>query len=237
MLDLKEIIRKNVHFILSHFKGQEYNFPRSIMTLKTKGQIYTENEEEIFQYFLESDFKDCKINGYPFYDKAANKLYPSFIFIDLDLSLCNTCKYPKRKLDYILKQTLNKLEKEVNGTPTVLWTGAGYHIYLPIHLCNLNDRETERYPLEFVTPFNEIMPYVNNDLTTEFMRFAAKYFTNNQNDYEHNNHSITSCLLLVPETINSKCNFKVKIIQEWDGKEANANTIASYFLEHYTKKV
>ena len=39
----------------------------------------------------------------------------------------------KRKLDYILKETLKKIEKEINGFPTVLWIGDGYHIYQPIN--------------------------------------------------------------------------------------------------------
>ena len=59
----------------------------------------------------------------------------------------------------------------------------------------------------------------------EFMRFAVKYFTNKQKKTEHNNHSVNSCVITVPETINSKYNSKVEIIQEWDEKIVNANTI------------
>jgi hypothetical protein len=228
MLAQKEIIKKNLKFILSHFNGQEYKFPRAIMTLKTKSQIYTNNEEETFQHFLEADFTDCRINGYPFFDDV-NILSPSFIFINLDLSLCNICKYPKRKLDYILKQTLNKIEKEIKGIPTVLWTGEGYHIYQPIIVNNPKYRE--RPPLEFVTQSNEFLPYVNNNLTNEFMRFAVKYFTANLKNLKHN-PSIKSCFIMIPETINSKYNFIVEIIQKWDGREANANTIISCFLEN-----
>ena len=62
---------------------------------------------------------------------------------------------------------------------------------------NPNDKEwTERRPLNHITEFNEFLPYVNNDLTTEFMRFAAKYFTNNQKDPKHN-PSTKSCLIRV----------------------------------------
>ena len=63
------------------------------------------------------------------------------------------------------------------------------------------------------------------------MRFAAKYFTNNQKDPKHN-PSTKSCLIRVPETINSKYNFRVEIRQKWDGKEANANIIALYFQDN-----
>ncbi len=235
MLTQKEIIKENLQFILSHFNGQEYKFPRSIMTLKSKGQIDSNSEEEILQHFLESDFKGCKINGYPFFGKEnnVNKLSPSFLFIELDLSLCNVCKYPIRKLDYILKQTLNRIEKEIHGNPTVLWTGDGYHIYLPIIFSRSNSNE--KYPLEFVDLCNEFTPYVDSDLTTEFMRFAAKYFTNDHQQkgpiQSNNNASVTSCFITVPETISAKDNFKVKIIQKWDGKVTDTNAIAPCFID------
>ena len=209
------------------------------MTLKSKGRIYSNNEEEIFHHFLESDFIGCKINGYPFFEKEddVNKLSPSFLFIDLDLSLCNVCKYPKRKLDYILKQTLIKIEKEIHGNPTVLWTGHGYHIYLPIMFSSSKDNE--KYPLWFVYLFKEFTPYIDSDLTTEFMRFAAKYFTNNHQQkgpIQSNNYSVTSCFITVPETTSTKDNFKVKIIQKWDGKVTSVNSIAPYFLDDLIQK-
>ncbi len=239
MLAQKETIKENLQFILSHFNCQEYKFPRAIMTLKSKGQIYSNNEEEILHHFLESDFKGCKINGYPFFEKGdnVNKLSPSFLFIELDLSLCNVCKYPKRKLDYILKQTLSKIEKETHGNPTVLWTGEGYHIYLPIIFSSSKDNE--KYPLEFVDLCNEFTPYVDSDLTTEFMRFAAKYFTNDHQQKgptQSNNASVTSCFITVPETISIKDNSKVRIIQKWDGKATNVSAIVLYFLDNLIQR-
>ena len=235
----KEIIKENLQFILSHFNGQEYKYPRAIMTLKSKGQIYSNNEEEIFNHFLESDFKGCKINGYPFIGKGdnINKLSPSFLFIDLDLSLCSVCKYPKRKLDYILKQTLSKIEKETHGNPTVLWTGEGYHIYLPTIFSKSKDNEN--HPLEFFGLFNEFTPYVDSDLTTEFMRFAAKYFTNGHQQKgptQNDSASVASCFITVPESISIKDNSKVKIIQKWDGKVTSVNSIAPCFLDNLTQR-
>jgi hypothetical protein len=239
VLEQKEIIKENLQFILSHFNGQEYKFPRAIITLKSKGQIYSNNEEEIFHHFLESGFKGCKINGYPFFGKAGdvNKSSPSFLFIDLDLSLCSACKYPKRKLDYFLKQTLNKIEKEIHGNPTVLWTGNGYHIYLPIVFSSPNSNE--KYPLEFVDLCNEFTPYVDSDLTTEFMRFAIKYFTNDhrqKDPAQGNNASVTSCFITVPETISAKDSFKVKTMQKWDGKVTSVNSIAPCFLDNLIQR-
>jgi hypothetical protein len=239
VLAQKEKIKGNLQFILAHFNGQEYKFPRAIMTLKSKGQIYSNNEEEIFLHFLKSDFKGCKINGYPFFGKGdnVNRLSPSFLFIDLDLSLCSVCKYPIRKLDYILKQTLNRIEKEIHGTPTVLWTGEGYHIYLPIIFSKSKDNQ--RYPLEFIDLCNEFTPHVNRDMTTEFMRFAVKYFTNNHQQKgtkQNDSASVTSCFITVPETINIKDNSKVRIMQKWDGKVTNVNSIAPYFRDNLIQR-
>ena len=219
----------NTHFILSHFSGQEFLFPRSVMTSKTNGQVFVESIEELNNYFTISDFIDCRINAYPIHHELdRNNLHPSFIFIDLDLSLCHTCKYPIRKLDYILKQTLRKIKEEINGYPTLLWTGGGYHIYQPIKIIT---KDHEKQPLEGIKEIQEFIPYVRNDLTTEFIRFAAKYLTNGKEDPKHN-PSINSCLIRVPETINSKYNQSVKIIQKWDGTEAIANPLILFFIDH-----
>ncbi|HEX5904894.1 MAG TPA: hypothetical protein VFY50_02480, partial [Candidatus Nitrosocosmicus sp.] len=126
MITEKNAIDENIKFILSHFVGQEFLFPRSIMTFKTNGQVIIENYDQLYKYFVIAELIDCRINGYPLHFKEERtRLYPSFIFIDLDLSLCSTCKYPIRKLDYILTQTLNNIKNEINGNPTVLWTGGG----------------------------------------------------------------------------------------------------------------
>ncbi len=213
----------DIRFILSHFKGQEFLFPRAIMSVKTNGQVFVDNEEQLFQYFSDANFIDCRINGYPLYndDYRRKWLSPSFIFIDLDLSLCSTCKYPIRKLDYILKQTLKKIEEEIDGHPTVLWTGGGYHIYQPI---KIPTEDGEKQPIETIIDFQEFIPLVRNDLTTEFIRFAARYFTRGKGDPKHN-PSVCSCLIRIPGTINSKYNEKVKIIQKWDGIEANSRPL------------
>jgi hypothetical protein len=237
----KDTIKKNLQFILSHFNGQEFIFPRAITTLESKGQRYPKNEEEALQHFLEADFKECKINGYPYFDKDhGDNVSPSFLFIEMDLSLCNTCQYPKRKLDYLLKQTLNKIEKEIHGIPTVLWTGNSYHICLPIKLSTSNHKDNS--PFDLVTMSKNYKSYTDDDLATEFMRFSATYFTTNNhqqkdlNQNNNNNISIKSCFITVPETTNIKNNHIVEVIQKWDGKVSNANTIASHFLDKIMQK-
>lgn len=199
------------------------------MTPKTNGQVFVEDKEEMLKYFTSAHYIDCRINGYPHYTDLEGSLpSPTFIFIDLDLSLCSKCKYPIRKLDYILQQTLEKIKKEINGQPTVLWTGGGYHIYQPIKIVTDDGKK------QTLKNFKEIRgypPYIRNDLTTEFIRFAEKYLTNNKGDPKHN-PSVSSCLVRIPETVNSKCNETVKIVQHWDGIEAIANSITLPFIDH-----
>ncbi|HKR73430.1 MAG TPA: DNA primase noncatalytic subunit PriX [Candidatus Nitrosocosmicus sp.] len=225
----KNAIVEDINFILSHFTGQEYLFPRSIMTIKTKGQVFVDNFAQLYDHFLGANFKDCRVNAYPYHHSAERKnLYPSFIFIDLDLSLCSTCVYPIRKLDYILKKTLLKIFKEIGGYPTVLWTGGGYHIYQPIKIVT---KDGKKQPLETIKELKNLNPFVRNDLTTEFIRFAAKQFTDRKVDPKHN-PSIYSCLIRIPGTINSKNNEKVKVIQNWNGIEAIANPLILPFVDH-----
>ena len=80
------------------------------------------------------------------------------------------------------------MEKTVNGFPTVLWTGDGYHIYLPARLCNPDDKEKEKCYIEFVSRHDDEFSSsssVNNEMTAEFMKFTCKYFTNNHIDLDH----------------------------------------------------
>lgn len=219
----------DMQYILAHFNNQEFLFPRSIMTSKTKGQIFVDSEGQMKEHFQEANYVDCRINGYPFHHETERKkLFPSFIFIDLDLSLCSTCKYPIRKLDYILKQVLKKMNEKINGYPTVLWTGGGYHIYQPIKIVT---KDGKKQPLEDFKEFEEFIPIARNDLTTEVIRFASKYFTDGKGDPKHN-PSIYSCFVRFPGTINSKYNETVKIVQEWNGTEAIANTLVLPFLDY-----
>lgn len=199
------------------------------MTAKTNGQVFVENMKEMIKYFTAAHNIDCRINGYPQYlDLNENNSSPSFIFIDLDLSLCSVCKYPIRKLDYILDQTLKKIKEEINGHPSVLWTGGGYHIYQPIKIVTNDGR---KQPLKDFKKVVEYIPYIRNDITTEFIRFAEQYLTNGKGDPKHN-PSVNSCLIRIPETVNSKCSEKVKIVQPWNGIEAIANPIILPFIDH-----
>ncbi len=231
------LIKDNIDFILSHFEGQHELFPRTIMTLKTRGQKKIEYEtnlqaskDAIFYYFKNADFVDCKINAFPFDTEhtrvnfdVKNKTAATFIMIDLDLKDFNN----KEKLDKQLKKTLNKLSLKFHGEahPTVLWTGNGYHIYQPI----------DGMVFEEFQVFYDFLPYLDKDITTEFLRFAEKFFTNGKSDPNHL-PSIKSCLIRVPGTINSKNGEVVSIIQKWDGNSPSIKWINEDFRHYLIQK-
>ncbi len=230
-------IRNSIDFILSHFDGQHELFPRTIMTDRFKGQKKIEHETDVqaakdkmFDYFNQADFTDCKINAFPHNTEhtgvdfdVKNKTAATFIMIDLDLKDFDN----KEKLDKQLKKTLNKLSLKfhVEVHPTVLWTGNGYHIYQP-----LDGMVFEKYKI-----FYDFLPYLNKDLTTEFLRFAEKYFSNGRSDPNHL-PSIKSCLVRVPGTINSKNGSEVKVIQKWDGKKPAIQRVNDDFRSYLIQK-
>ncbi|MDR4491186.1 MAG: hypothetical protein R2685_09850 [Candidatus Nitrosocosmicus sp.] len=250
-------IEKNIDFILAHFDKSNL-FPRKMMTKTSNGQVTVYSKKDVISLCKESDYIDCRVNAYPFYQtttKQFSKLCllpsPDFVFIDLDQVDFERNDDPKRILDKTLKNTLehilvasrnhphftqnsqtfdvpiqqyenDKMNSEVK--PTVLWTGNGYHIYLPIQSLLLDAYEPfykENYP----SLFAEGSRYFNRHSVSElFLEYAEHFFTNGNADSNHK-PTFKSCLIRIPETFNSKCLYrgynkeesKVKIIQEWNG--------------------
>jgi len=71
---------------------------------------------------------------------------------------------------------------------------------------------------------------MEKDLTSKFMKFAEGYLTNNKADPQHN-PTISSCLVRIPGTINSKCGQIVKVIQQWDGQRPAIQYLLCQFRE------
>lgn len=232
-------IKGGIDFILTHFEKQHELFPRTIMTSKTRGQIKIGYEsdlqsckDKIFEYFRQALFIDCKINAFPYNIEhtgvdmqVRNKTSASFIMIDLDLKDFDN---NKEKLNMQLNRTIKNLSIKFCEKihPTVLWTGNGYHIYLPI----------EGIVFEEYKIFYDYLTYVDNrNLTTEFLRFAEKFFTKGKSDANHL-PSIKSCLVRVPWTINSKNDKYVKTIQRWDGNSPAIQWITRDFKNYLEMK-
>jgi len=103
------------------------------MTKHLGYQVEVTSRTELYNHFKLSNYIGCRINAYPSVTRfnGTNKMPISFIMIDLDLS---TFMYSKEKLDRLLKKTIGKIHDTIGGSPTILWTGNGYHIYLPVRI-------------------------------------------------------------------------------------------------------
>jgi hypothetical protein len=216
-----------------------------MMTFTSNGFISINSKEEILQRCREADNKECLINAYPESLEINGMLIqsPNFILIDLDLSLCTTCVYPVRKLDYLLKQTLKQIKEEIHGQPTILWTGHGYHIYLPVQISIL-DNELEFSKERFPNLFSLNNRYYDYYVSEVFMQFAERYLTGGKADLSHRPR-YSNCLVRIPDTYNMDSLIKgttsleksrVKILQEWDGNEIDINPLIPEFKEWLTQQ-
>jgi hypothetical protein len=147
-----------------------------MMTFSSNGLFSINSKEEIFQRCREANYKERLINGYPEILENNGILIqsPNLILINMDLSLCTSCLYPIRKLDYLLKQTLKRIKEVIDGQPTVLWTGYGYHIYLPVQIPIL-DNEVEFSKEKFQNLFSLNNRYHGYYVSEVFMQFAERY--------------------------------------------------------------
>ena len=205
-------------FILSHFGHQIQIWPRTISTqLTNRAQITVYDERYALARFKQSNLVDCRINGYPTYTEfhGIMRQTPDFIFIDIDLenffSFANWSS--KQLLDMALGNTLWKIKhgfgKDIE--PTVVWTGNGYHIYLPLQPLPI--------PLESDPMFSTFQ-----HPSKEFLKFAALYLADGKSD-PNNKPTFASCLVRIPGSFNAKClesgrgleESKVNIVQKWNG--------------------
>ena len=217
----KKEIEIGLDFILSHLE-EPLIFPRTIMTKKLGYQRIIYSKDRALEYFMESNYIDCRINAYPLLKESATWI-PELLFIDLDLSDFNSKKILQVTLNKTLKSIKEKLDN--NAHPTVLWSGNGYHIILPVY-CPIE--------LERIQEFQEF-----DNPSEKFLRFAKDNLSNNKAD-KANNPSFRSCLLRIPNSFNAKClakgesfeNSKVKIIQEWNRNRPSIKYLLSDFRRY-----
>jgi hypothetical protein len=219
------------YFILSHF--QEPLWPRTISTKSTEGrQIIVYSKEEALSYFKAANYLDCKISAYyyhcwtrpnivsSFLEIKKNVITPNLIMIDLDR--CNFFESDKA-LESGLRKTLKRIKELLLGLkPTVIWSGNGYHIYIPIDAVVLED----------IKEFSNI-----ECVSTKFLRFAEWYLSGGLSDSAHNHTvSINNCMLRVPGSYNSKehaIDPQVRIIEEWNNDyRPNINLLVGSFCAY-----
>ena len=181
-------------------------------------QIEVFQKKKHYTYFEESNFLDCRINGFPSYTeyKGIQRYPPDFIFIDIDRITSKTDKSFENALSKTKKNIKEKLDM---GYPTVNWSGNGYHIILPIE-CPI---------LEQIEQFQKYKNNNNFFISQEFLRFAKDDLSNGKAD-KHNYPSFKSCQIRIPGSINSKYGVRVKIVQKWNGVRPS---ITREFIEDF----
>jgi hypothetical protein len=193
------------------------------MTNQRKYQFTVYSKDEIVEYCKQANYIDCRIGAYPEYTqyKGIVRQSPDFVFVDLDLPNFNN---DMSRIDRVLKRIKNKIEK-LGGSPSILWSGNGYHVYLPLDSIVLDQIDIfskENFPSLFQSNFSK---YYGYSVSEVFLKFAKEYFSNGMADPLHH-PKYGNSLTRIPETYNSKClnrglskeESKVKIIQRWDGK-------------------
>ncbi|HSF51042.1 MAG TPA: hypothetical protein VLA74_09815, partial [Nitrososphaeraceae archaeon] len=156
----KKEIETGLDFILSHLEKPTI-FPRTIMTKKLGYQKIVYSKERALEYFIDSDFIDCRINAFPSLKEGAT-WPPNLLFIDLDRNDFKTEKGFELALYNILKNIKEKLGNN-DARPTVLFTGGGYHIYQPVYCPTAleNIKEFQK----FDKPSQEFLRFAKNNLS------------------------------------------------------------------------
>lgn len=213
---------EGLDFILSHLS--EPMWPRTVSTKATDGrQVIVNSKEEALAYFNAANYLDCRISAYPYWRPSIlsnfvgtkNTIPPNLIMIDLDLSNFN---YEGNAIKGALRKTLQKINELLDLSPTVIWSGNGYHIYIPINAIVLED----------IKEFANI-----EQVSTKFLRFAEWYLSFGKSDPVHNTTiSLNNCMLRVPGTYNSKNNVVVEIIQKWDNNRPRITLLLGSFCSY-----
>ena len=208
-----------VNFLLQHLAKPD--FPRTIATKRTDGkQIIVGSKEEAIAFYKEANYMDCRLAAYPYNVNNSVPQIIDFVMLDLDL---NSFRFSRQKLDRALNKILISLKKQ-DIEPTVMWTGNGYHVLVPI--------EPLQSTLEDMTEFNKF-----EEPSKNVLRFLEKYLSNSKSDSIHNNTvSFANCMLRIPGSFNCKHNNdkknQVVIIREWNNQRLSIKPLLGDFLTY-----
>ncbi len=182
---------------------QRTRFPRNVATGATRhGQRKVNDRGEAMMFYKAALYEDCYLNAYTNYEAMIEtgdlpptyKPLPRHVVIDIDRVSFQT----DEELETALKETLANIRDNITGLsgrePTVIWSGNGYHVHIPLDgwgTC----------PLEELPEFYNFRNYPA--LTDKFLRWIERELSNGKADQRHN-PSIKSSLFRIPGTINTK---------------------------------
>src|SRR5262245_8110436 len=116
-------VQCGLEYILGHFKPPY--FPRKVSTAATNDSQEPVNTiEKAMEYYNTSTYLDCRIQAF-----GVNETSPNLIFMDIDKKDFGG---NMRRLKLGLTSTLKQIKQEIEGYPTVIWSGHGYHVLQPI---------------------------------------------------------------------------------------------------------
>ena len=212
-----------VNFLLQHLAKPD--FPRTIATKRTDGkQIIVGSKEEAIAFYKEANYMDCRFAAYPYNVNNTAPQIIDFVMLDLDL---NSFRVSRQKLDRTLNKILISLKKQ-DIEPTVMWTGNGYHVLVPI--------EPLQSTLEDMVEFAKF-----EEPSKSVLRFLEKYLSNSKSDSIHNSTvSFGNCMLRVPGSFNSKHNNdkknQVLIVKKWNNQRLSIKPLLGDFLAYLLDK-
>jgi hypothetical protein len=160
-------ILEGVDFLLQHLAKPD--FPRTIATKLTEGkQFIVSSKEEAIAFYKEAKYMDCRLAAYPYNVNNTAPQIIDFVMLDLDL---NNFRFSSQKLDRALNKIFLYLKKQ-DIEPTIMWTGNGYHVLVPI--------EPLQSTLENMTEFAKF-----EEPSKNVLRFLQKYLSNSKSDSVH----------------------------------------------------
>lgn len=229
-ISIEHSCNEGLDYILSRFdEDQDQMWPRTISTKVTEArQIIINSREEALAYFKAANYFDCRISAFPYWRPSIvsdfagikNAIAPKLIMIDLDR---HNFDFEEVELALNLRKTLKKIKELLGFRPTVISSGNGYHIYIPI---------STTIVLEDINEFSNI-----EQVSVRFLRFSEWYLSSGKSDSVHNNTvSLNNCMLRIPRTYNSKNNGQVRIIKKWDGNRPDISLLIGSFCAYLKDK-
>jgi Primase X len=215
----QQLVLDGLKFILSHFK--EPWFPRYISRAGTRKWCQEVHDvDTAMLHYGAALCENLRISAF-----GINQKNPDILFIDLDLVQFHG---NLKRLNRALAETLAKIRYRLEGAvPTILWSGHGYHVILPID-CPVPLEESEK-GLAALKPGRE-----GGELSKAFMQFAERYLTSNKCD-KSSHPSPNSCWLRIPGSINVKEGYEkaeVRIVKEWNGIRPSYKLLMGVFHAH-----
>lgn len=248
-------IEEGINFLLGHFQGDNSLWPRWCATkdywpCKERSKPNRSEPEysikDIISKFYDAKLQDCRLSPFPdFIDSFAKAdaretmvyrgigIVPDIIMIDIDrgafTKTLHTHSSDELALNNALYYILDRINEKFHGqfNPTVLWTGNGYHIYLPVQLAGPSS----------CLGHTDIFMNLSKTPDRDFLRWAEYYLSDGLADPAHyTTTSFKNMWLRVPGSFNSKNGQPVKILQEWDGERPYINWILRDFHNYLVDK-